>query len=111
MPTFVARSSPERRAPFRPATTCRSFRRPPHPAKAWPRRWSVFYTRSRAYIGRYKMVVVMRGAGIGILTLLAVNYLFFRTNLVPRLALLFFAVLTWVTSTCVAILAPFSSRH
>ncbi len=53
-----------------------------------------FYTRSRAYIGRYKMVVVMRGAGIGILTLLAVNYLFFRTNLVPRLALLFFAVLT-----------------
>ena len=45
-----------------------------------------FYTRSRAYIGRYKMVVVMRGAGIGILTLLAVNYLFFRTNLVPRLA-------------------------
>jgi len=53
-----------------------------------------FYTRSRAYIGRYKMVVVMRGAGIGILTLLAVNYLFFRTNLVPRLALLFFALLT-----------------
>src|SRR6201998_3418841 len=53
-----------------------------------------FYTRSRAYIGRYKMVVVMRGAGVGILTLLAVNYLFFRSNLVPRLALLFFAVLT-----------------
>src|SRR6201984_3132212 len=53
-----------------------------------------FYTRSRAYSGRYKMVVVMRGAGVGILTLLAVNYLFFRGNLVPRLALLFFAVLT-----------------
>ena len=40
------------------------------------------------------MVVVMRGAGLGILSLLAVNYLFFRQNLVPRLALLFFAVLT-----------------
>jgi nucleoside-diphosphate-sugar epimerase len=53
-----------------------------------------FYTRSRAYTGRYKMVVVMRGAGLGILSLLAVNYLFFRQNLVPRLALLFFAVLT-----------------
>jgi len=53
-----------------------------------------FYTRSRAYSGRYKMVVVMRGAGLGILSLLAVNYLFFRQNLVPRLALLFFAVLT-----------------
>src|ERR1700756_229832 len=33
-----------------------------------------FYTKSRAYSGRYKMVVVMRGAGVGILTLLAVNY-------------------------------------
>ncbi len=44
-----------------------------------------FYTRSRAYTGRYKMVVVMRGAGLGILSLLAVNYLFFRQNLVPRL--------------------------
>src|ERR1700720_3413833 len=55
-----------------------------------------FYTRSRAYSGRYKMVVVMRGAGVGILTLLAVNYLFFRGNLVPRLALLFFAVFTVV---------------
>src|SRR5260370_17821459 len=53
-----------------------------------------FYTRSRAYSGRYKMVVVMRGAGLGILSLLAVNYLFFRQNLVPRLALLFFALLT-----------------
>ena len=53
-----------------------------------------FYTRSRAYTGRYKMVVVMRGAGLGILSLLAVNYLFFRQNLVPRLALLFFSVLT-----------------
>jgi nucleoside-diphosphate-sugar epimerase len=53
-----------------------------------------FYTRSRAYSGRYKMVVVMRGAGLGILSLLAVNYLLFRQNLVPRLALLFFAVLT-----------------
>ena len=56
-----------------------------------------FYTRSRAYTGRYKMIVVMRGAGLGILTLLAVNYFFFRTNLVPRLALLFFAVLPIIT--------------
>jgi hypothetical protein len=32
-----------------------------------------FYTRSRSYNGRYKMVVVMRGAGLGILTFLAVN--------------------------------------
>jgi nucleoside-diphosphate-sugar epimerase len=53
-----------------------------------------FYTRSRAYSGRYKMIVVMRGAGLGILSLLAVNYLLFRQNLVPRLALLFFAVST-----------------
>jgi nucleoside-diphosphate-sugar epimerase len=53
-----------------------------------------FYTKSRAYSGRYKMVVVMRGAGLGILSLLAVNYLFFRQNLVPRLALLIFAVLS-----------------
>jgi nucleoside-diphosphate-sugar epimerase len=53
-----------------------------------------FYTRSRAYAGRYKMIVVMRGAGLGILSLLAVNYLVFRQKLVPRLALLFFAVLT-----------------
>jgi nucleoside-diphosphate-sugar epimerase len=53
-----------------------------------------FYTRSRSYNGRYKMVVVMRGAGLGILTFLAVNYLFFRQNLVPRLAMLFFALLT-----------------
>jgi nucleoside-diphosphate-sugar epimerase len=52
-----------------------------------------FYTRSRAYSGRYKTIVVMRGAGLGILTMLAVNYLFFRADLVPRLAMLFFAVL------------------
>ncbi|MBI3668701.1 MAG: NAD-dependent epimerase/dehydratase family protein [Acidobacteria bacterium] len=58
-----------------------------------------FYTHSRAYRGRYKIAVVLRGAGLGILTLLAVNYLFFRQNLAQRLALLLFAVLTMLALT------------
>jgi nucleoside-diphosphate-sugar epimerase len=53
-----------------------------------------FYTRSRAYAGRYKYLVILRGVGLGILLLIATNFLFFQQRLPPRSATVMFYVLT-----------------
>jgi nucleoside-diphosphate-sugar epimerase len=63
-----------------------------------------FYTHSRAYIGRYKMMVVLRGVGLGMLTLLAANFLFFRGNLVPRVPLMLFTVFLAIALTSVRLI-------
>jgi nucleoside-diphosphate-sugar epimerase len=51
------------------------------------------YTRSRAYVGRYKSLVVLRGSGTAILLFLFLNFLFCRTEIMPRSAVLVFGVL------------------
>jgi nucleoside-diphosphate-sugar epimerase len=52
-----------------------------------------FYTRSRSYISRYKTVVVLQGFGTSILVFLVCNFLFFRSEMVPRISLMLFSVL------------------
>lgn len=58
-----------------------------------------FYTRSRSYAGRYKYLVVLQGALLSSLLLLAANYLLFRTDVVPRSAFLTFSLLLAATLT------------
>ena len=52
-----------------------------------------FYTRSRSYASRYKYLVVLQGALLSSLLLLAANYLVFRTDVVPRSAFITFSLL------------------
>ncbi len=52
-----------------------------------------FYTRSRGYVGRHKWLVVLRGSLIGILIFLFLNFLLSRGEIMPRSAVLMFAVL------------------
>jgi nucleoside-diphosphate-sugar epimerase len=52
-----------------------------------------FYTRSRSYMSRYKAVVVLKGVGTSILVFLVCNFLFFRSEMVPRISLVVFSVL------------------
>ncbi len=74
-----------------------------------------FYTRSRAYIGRYKCLVVLRGSGTAILLFLFLNFLFCRTDIMPRSSVLVFGILVscgawgarWLKTSIVdAALAP-----
>ena len=52
-----------------------------------------FYTRSRGYMSRYKTMVVLQGFGTSILLFLVCNFLFFRSEMVPRISLVLFSVL------------------
>ena len=51
------------------------------------------YTRSRAYVGRYKSLVVLRGSGTAILLFLFLNFLFCRDAIMPRSSVLVFGIL------------------
>jgi FlaA1/EpsC-like NDP-sugar epimerase len=51
------------------------------------------YTRSRGYVGRYKWLVVLRGSGTAILLFLFLNFLFYRTDIMPRSSVLVFGIL------------------
>jgi nucleoside-diphosphate-sugar epimerase len=52
-----------------------------------------FYTRSRAYTGRYKLIVVLRGSVAAALLFLCANFLLSREEMMPRSAVLMFGVL------------------
>jgi nucleoside-diphosphate-sugar epimerase len=56
-----------------------------------------FYTRSRAYIGRYKKLVILRGVGVSILIFLAANFFFLPGSLVPRSVLIVFCGLAMLS--------------
>lgn len=52
-----------------------------------------FYTRSRAYVGRYKVLVILRGAALAAIVFLAVNSLLFQNEKVGRSVALPFTLL------------------
>jgi nucleoside-diphosphate-sugar epimerase len=56
-----------------------------------------FYTHSLGYVGRYKVLVILRGAGFGILLFLAAHFIFFRRMPVPRSALPLFCGLAMMS--------------
>jgi len=58
-----------------------------------------FYTRSRGYVGEYKNLVILRGAGISTLVFLGANFMFLRRSLVPRSVLLVFCGLAMSSLT------------
>ena len=43
-----------------------------------------FYTHSRSYMGKYKLLVILRGVGIASCTFLAINSFLFRPELIGR---------------------------
>jgi nucleoside-diphosphate-sugar epimerase len=55
-----------------------------------------FYTRSRTYISRYKIIVVIQGFGTSILIFMVCNFLFFRSEMVPRISLVLFSFLATI---------------
>jgi nucleoside-diphosphate-sugar epimerase len=57
---------------------------------------SGFYTRSRAYNSRYKMLVVMRGVGLALLVFFFASYLITRKDLLSRSTALAFSALVLV---------------
>lgn len=60
-----------------------------------------FYTRSRGYAGRYKYLVILRGAGVAMLLMIALDFLFFQKHLPPRSSALLFCVFTMASLVAV----------
>jgi len=58
-----------------------------------------FYTRSRAYSNRLKMITVLRGVGLSVLVFLAIHFLFFRSQPVGRSVVFPFAVFAALAAT------------
>jgi nucleoside-diphosphate-sugar epimerase len=63
-----------------------------------------FYTSSRLYSSRYKVLVAFQGVAMALVIFLAANFLLFRENLIPRIVALLFASLA-ISSICVSRLA------
>jgi len=63
-----------------------------------------FYTHSRAYIGRYKALVILRGVLVGAMVFFAANFLFFGNEKVGRSVALPFMVLAAAGTASVRIL-------
>ena len=63
-----------------------------------------FYTRSRGYAGRYKYLVILRGVGLGMLLLIAANFLVLQQEWPARSSAVLFCVFTMaslVASRCI----------
>lgn len=60
---------------------------------------SGFYTRSRSYASRYKMLTVLRGVGLSVLVYLAIHFLFFREQPVGRSVVFPFAIFAALAAT------------
>ncbi len=72
---------------------------------------SGFYTKSRAYQGRYKVLVILRGAGLAVLVFLALNYLVFRGDLVSRSVAIWFVILLMASVTAPRLLKNQFARN
>jgi nucleoside-diphosphate-sugar epimerase len=62
-----------------------------------------FYTRSRAYMGRYKVWVILRGVGLAAVVFFAVNFLFFSHERVARSVAFPFMIIAAVSAAAVRI--------
>ena len=70
-----------------------------------------FYTHSRAYIGRFKAFVILRGVLVSSTVFFAVSFLFFANEKVGRSVALPFIVLAGVGAASVRVLKHFVERH
>jgi nucleoside-diphosphate-sugar epimerase len=70
-----------------------------------------FYTRSRAYTGRYKALVILRGVALAAMVCVAVNSLLFGSEKVGRSVALAFVVLAPLGAASVRILKDFLEKR
>ena len=70
-----------------------------------------FYTRSRAYIGRYKALTILRGVMLAAIIFFAANFLFFGNEKVGRSVALPFMVLAATGAASVRILKDFVEKR
>lgn len=70
-----------------------------------------FYTHSRAYSGRYKALIILRGVLVSSMIFFAVNFLLFSDERVGRSVALPFIVLAGVGSSSVRALKDFGEKH
>jgi nucleoside-diphosphate-sugar epimerase len=70
-----------------------------------------FYTHSRAYIGRYKVLVLLRGVALAAMVFFAANFLLFGNEKVGRSVALPFVVLAAAGAASVRILKDFLEKR
>src|ERR1035438_4655741 len=70
-----------------------------------------FYTHSRAYIGRYKTLTILRGVMLAAIIFFAANFLFFRNENVGRSVALPFMVLAATGAASVRMLKDFLEKR
>jgi nucleoside-diphosphate-sugar epimerase len=70
-----------------------------------------FYTRSRAYVGRYKTLVILRGVFVAAMVFFAANFLFFGGEKVGRSVALPFVILAATMAALVRILKDFLGKR
>ena len=70
-----------------------------------------FYTHSRAYIGRYKTLTILRGVTLAAIIFFAANFLFFRNENVGRSVALPFMVLAATGAASVRMLKDFLEKR
>jgi nucleoside-diphosphate-sugar epimerase len=70
-----------------------------------------FYTQSRRYTSRHKILVVAQGAAIACLLFLAADFLLFRNDLIPRSAELVFAAFAIVSIPSIRMVKHSFLRH
>jgi nucleoside-diphosphate-sugar epimerase len=70
-----------------------------------------FYTHSRAYVGRYKILTILRGVMLAAIIFFTANFLFFGNEKVGRSVAFPFMVLAVVSATSVRILKDFLEKR
>jgi nucleoside-diphosphate-sugar epimerase len=70
-----------------------------------------FYTHSRAYVGRYKLLIILRGVTLAAIVFFATNFLLFGNEKVGRSVALPFTVLATVGAASVRILKDVLERR
>ncbi|MBZ5630761.1 MAG: NAD-dependent epimerase/dehydratase family protein [Acidobacteriia bacterium] len=70
-----------------------------------------FYTHSRAYVGRYKALIILRGVALAAMVFFAANFLFFGSEKVGRSVALPFMVLAAAGAASVRILKDFLEKR
>jgi nucleoside-diphosphate-sugar epimerase len=70
-----------------------------------------FYTHSRAYVGRYKALIILRGVALAAMVFFAANFLFFGNEKVGRSVVLPFMVLAAAGAASVRILKDFLEKR
>ncbi len=70
-----------------------------------------FYTHSRAYAGRYKLLAILRGVALAVLLFLTANFLLFGSEKIGRSVAVPFAILAGSGLSCARLLKAFIEKR